>query len=492
MRIERPRGMAAFVVIWLGQLLSAAGTRMINFALAIWVWQQTGRASDLALLTLMAFAATVVVSPMVGSLVDRIGQRTSIIVSDVGSVLTTVAALVLFATGAASFWPLVAVNTISGAFLAFQYPAYAKLITLLLVKEQYTRANGMLSLVRSVPAIFAPGIAGLLIAYSGIWSVLLVALASFGIAIVTVLLIALPKRPEIQADPGGSRFWKDSILGFRYLFRRAGFLGMQAILFVVGLVSAMGFIVLTPLVLIKADNNEALLGAINSIGAVGGALGALLVSVLRPPSRKIWWILGASIVFSLFGRVLMGFGDGLVLWAIAWFVSWMSVPFVEAYSLTIWQQKIPPAVQGRVFAAMQFISQLALLIGFSVTGALIDRVFEPQAREGYGLVALFEPVVGTGPGAGMKLVFLLSGLIGIAAALYGIFARSVRDLEILVPDHGAADPSSPEGDAASDPGTQEKVSPIVGASLAGAEHEPASLTDVPSTASTVNERREDR
>jgi len=154
--------MTGFSVLWAGQVLSAVGTRMTNFALGIWVWQQTHRASDLALLTLVAYGATVLCSPLAGSVVDRLQRRWTLIISDLGSAMSTVAALALFLRGTPSLWQLLVVNALTGGFLAFQLPAYAAAITAMTAKDQYTRANGMLSLARSLPAIFAPalGIAG--------------------------------------------------------------------------------------------------------------------------------------------------------------------------------------------------------------------------------------------------------------------------------------------------------------------------------------------
>src|SRR5918911_1145893 len=125
---RRPTGIAAFTVLWLGQVLSTVGTRMTNFVLGIWVWQRTGQASDLALLIFSAFAATVLASPVAGSFVDRWNRRVTIMLSDLGSAAATLVTLVLFLTGTVELWQLVVVNAVTGAFLAFQGPAYGAAI----------------------------------------------------------------------------------------------------------------------------------------------------------------------------------------------------------------------------------------------------------------------------------------------------------------------------------------------------------------------------
>jgi MFS transporter, DHA3 family, macrolide efflux protein len=296
-----------------------------------------------------------------------------------------------------------------------------------------------MSLVRSLPVVFAPAVAGALLSVTSISTVILVDLLSYVVAIGTVFLVALPPLPRAEERKPIS-LWKDSLVGLEYIARHRGLAGMQAMLFVVGLLSAMGYLVLTPLVLSRtADGHgEAALGLVQSVGAVGGVLGALVLGALRPPANKMARVLLGILVFSVLGRILLGVGDALVFWTAAWFCSWLCVPFIEGYSMAIWQEKVPPAVQGRVFAASQLVQQLALPIGFVITGPLADRYLEPEMMPGGSLEPVFGHLVGTGPGAGMALVFLVSGVLGILTALAGFVVRAVRDLERLIPDANVA------------------------------------------------------
>ena len=91
-----------------------------------------------------------------------------------------------------------------------------------------------------------------------------------------------------------------------------------------------------------------------------------------------------------------------------------------------------------MFATRRLIAWLVSPIATLAAGPLADYVFEPAMREGGGLAGTFGWLVGTGPGAGMSLMILLSGL---AAALVGFGAygvRAVREAERLLPDHDAA------------------------------------------------------
>lgn len=436
MLVRRPTGFAAFTTLWSGQLVSVLGTRMTNFALSIWIWQETGRASDLALMTFCAFAATVVTSPVAGVLIDRWDRRVTIALSDAAAAAATLVLLVLFLTDSAAVWHLYAVNLVSGAFMAFQVPAYSATISLIMEKQHFPRANGMLSLARSVPGIFAPAAAAAVLAATTVETVLVFDVLSCLAAVATVFLVVIPQpKRDGQRRRGG--IWRDSLFGFRYILARPGLLGLQGVMFAIATFAAMGWILLTPMIMARSGDSEIQVGVVMSIGAVGGVIGGALLGVLPSTTRKMVRLLAAIVVFSVLGRILLGVGDSLAVWAVAWFFAWMCIPFIDGYGEAIWQEKVDPGVQGRVFAARQMCDNLAMPIALGVAGPLADFVFEPAMRPGGALEPVFGGIVGTGPGAGMALVFLLTGALGVAVAAVGFATSTVRRVEALIPDHDA-------------------------------------------------------
>jgi hypothetical protein len=114
------------------------------------------------------------------------------------------------------------------------------------------------------------------------------------------------------------------------------------------------------------------------------------------------------------------------------------MPFTNGASQAIWQAKVAPDVQGRVFAARRLIAWLSGPITPLIAGALADYVTEPAMRSGTWLAATFGPVVGTGPGSGMALQFVCAGIGYMATVLLVfLFVPAVRDLEDRLPDHDA-------------------------------------------------------
>lgn len=448
MLLKRPSGFAGFTTLWFGQVLSALGTRMTNFALSIWVWQQTGSATDLALLLFFAFGATVLFSPMAGALVDRWDRRLTLALSDAGAAGATAIMLILFLSGSAEVWHLFAVNFVIGAFLAFQLPAYYSTITLMMEKGRYPRANAMMFAVRSAPVIFAPGLAAAVLSATSIEAILLADVVSCVFGITAVLLVRMPAMPE-PTEVETPNLWQDCLFGFRYMLARPPLARFEAVLFAINLFAAIGFVLLIPMILARGGS-EIQLGIVQSIGAVGGVAGVLVLSALKPTRHKMFRMLVAMVAFSVLGRILYGVGDTFLLWGIALlFVHWC-IPFIDGYAQSIWQEKVEPAAQGRVFGSRQFIEDLTVPIGALIAGPLVDHVVEPWFVEGQGGAESLGWLVGTGAGAGMALMFVVIGVLGVLVAVVGFAAPSVRNIETILPDFDEIEPPAQPARAPAD------------------------------------------
>jgi hypothetical protein len=134
---------------------------------------------------------------------------------------------------------------------------------------------------------------------------------------------------------------------------------------------------------------------------------------------------------------MMGLGRGFYVWAAASFLSLFIIPIINGSNQAIWQSKVAPDVQGRVFATRLLIAQISVPFSFLAAGPLADRVFEPAMRQGGSLVPLFGGLVGSGAGAGMGLMLVIVGVFGSFAGLCGYAFHSVRNAEDILPDHDA-------------------------------------------------------
>jgi hypothetical protein len=115
-----------------------------------------------------------------------------------------------------------------------------------------------------------------------------------------------------------------------------------------------------------------------------------------------------------------------------------SYPSLNGSTQAIWQSKVAPDVQGRVFAVRRLIAQITAPLALLLAGPLADRVFEPAMQPGGTLAGPLGWLVGNAPGSGMSLILLATGLLGVAVGLVGYLIPKIRDVETLLPDHDAA------------------------------------------------------
>jgi len=433
----RPMGMFAFIVIWIGQLISVLATNMTAFALTIWAFEETGQATALALVQVFFITPFLIISPIAGVMVDRYNRKLMMMLSDLGAGVATVAILILHSLGILEIWHLYVAAVIQGTFNAFQWPAYSAAITLMVPKEQYGRANGLMSLVEMGPQVLAPLMAGALIGVIGLQGILLIDIATFTFAIGSLLVVYIPqprKTHEGRTAEGG--MWKEAIYGFQYIFERPSLLGLQLVFFVGNFFAGIAFAILAPMVLSRTGNNEVIFGSVQSIAAAGGIVGGLLMSAWGGFKRQVNGVLIGWMVSGLIGTTLFGVGRGLLFWGITGFLGAMFVPIINGSNQAIWQAKVAPDLQGRVFSARRLIAWLASPITPIIGGLLADFVLEPAMQPGGSLTSVFGSLVGVGPGAGMSLIFVFMGVGATLVGMVGSLIPAVRDAEDLLPDHG--------------------------------------------------------
>jgi len=434
----RPTGMRAFWVIWAGQVVSLLGTAMTNFGLTIWAYQETGEATALALIGFFFITPMVILSPTAGAIVDRSNRKTMMMLSDLAAGLTTIVQLALLLTGNLEIWHLYITAAVAGTFQTFQWPAFSAAITLMVPKEQYGRANGLLQLANAASGIFAPLLAAALLGFIGLTGIMAIDVVSFAFAIGALLFVFIPQPERSEAGrEAKANLWQESLYGFRHILRRPSLLGLQLVFMGGNLFAGLGFTLMAPLILARTGNNELILGSVNTAGAIGGVVGGLAMSAWGGPKRRVLGVLGGWLLFGLLGGTLFGLGQALPIWLIASFAAAFFGPIIDASNQAIWQAKVEPDVQGRVFGTRRMIAWAISPLAHLIAGPLADQVFEPAMQPGGGLAGTFGSLVGTGAGTGMSLILFVCG-IGIAlVAIVGYMTRVVRNAEDILPDFDA-------------------------------------------------------
>ncbi|RPI33723.1 MAG: MFS transporter, partial [Chloroflexota bacterium] len=410
-----PNKLRSFYILFAGQALSLLGTGMTRFAVMIWAFEKQGTATTLALLGFFTCISYVVASPFAGVLVDRWDRRKVMLVADLGAGLMTGAMLVLFASGRLEIWHLYLAEVLAGAFEAFQEPAYFASISLLVPREQYTRVNGLIALGRSSARVFAPALAGLALQAMGLGAVMAIDLATLALALASLaLFVRIPAPPvTLEGRQAAGNFWHQVRFGFAYIYRRPGLRGLLLTFFMMNFFGTVTyFAVLSPLVLTRSGGNEITLGIVRTVMGVGGVVGGLFISLWGGPRRKVYGYLLSMMFSFLLGDLMMAVSRSVGGWAFAGFFAELTIPFIISPYFALWQELTPPDVQGRIFATRDMIQVTSQPVGYLAGGLLADRLFEPFMGSGSPVAGLLSQLVGSGPGSGMAVMFLMTSLLG--------------------------------------------------------------------------------
>lgn len=425
-------GMWVFVVVWFGQLISLLGSGLTNFALGVWVYEQTGSVTQFALISLFISLPLILIAPIAGTTVDRWNRRWVMIFGDTGASLSTLVVALLIVTGYLEVWHIYLMTLVSSTFNAFQQPAYSATVTQLVPKQHLGRGVGMIQLGQAFAQLIAPMLAGTLIVSIKLKGIIVIDFATFIFALVTLLFVRFPNVKTSSSDKARLRdFLKQSGYGWTYLSARPGLVGLLFLLttsnFLLGTVS----VLVTPLVLSVAS--APILGIIMSIGGMGMVAGSLTISTWGGPKRQMNSVFGFMLLSGVC-ILAVGLRSSIVLFGVAAFLFFFSLPIIRVSCQVIYQKKVSLELQGRVFALNGSIATASLPLAYIIAGPLADYVFEPLMEVDGFLASSIGKVIGVGEGRGISLMFILLGLSLIILTIAAYQYPSLRKVEDDLPD----------------------------------------------------------
>jgi MFS family permease len=426
------RGMTAFLVIWAGQVVSVLGSYLTGFALAVGIYQQTGSATLFALITLVTTVPGMLLLPFAGALVDRWDRRWAMIVSDSGAGIATLALALLIWRGRLELWQIYVLMSVISTFSALRWPAFTAATTMLVPSRHLGRAAGLNQLGEAAAQILSPLLAGALVVTIGRQGVVLIDFASYLFAIATLLVVRIPRPLASTVDgPAKGSLWQEARSGWSFIRERPGLLAVLTLFAVTNSGLGLVQVLLSPMILSFASPD--VLGRVLTVAGCGMLVGGLVMSAWGGPRRRVAGILGFLLLQGLI-LPLGGLRASALLIAAGAFLYLLAMPVIVGTSQAIWQSKVPPGLQGRVFAVRRMVAISTLPLAYLSAGPLADRVFEPLMAVGGPLAGSVGLVIGVGKGRGIALMFIATGVfIVLAVAAASRFPRLVR-LESELPD----------------------------------------------------------
>ena len=423
--------MRIFLTVWFGQVISLLGSKLTEFALGVWVYQKTGSITQFALTILLIYLPNVLISPIAGALIDRWNRRWAMVLSDSVTGISTLVVMGLVFRNHLEIGHVYLAIVISSCFNAFQLPAYAAATTQLVPKQYLSRANGMVQISKATAKLISPILAGFLIKTVQLEGILLIDVATFLIALVTLLSIRFPPVRTKTKPVKVKQLLRETISSWNYITKRLGLVRLLAFIAVTYFTAGSLEVLFWPFVLNFASSTE--LGMVLSIGGCGMLFGSLLMSTWKGPKRRVDAIIGFVALQGVL-IVLGGWRSSLILAGIGIFGYLFAQPIIVSCNQTIWQSKIPIRLQGRVFALQVMLERSLAIVAYLVIGPLTDHLLEPLMAVDGLLAPSVGQFLGVGPGRGIGLLLCLLGLVNLFTAAVAATDPRLRHVEAEVPD----------------------------------------------------------
>ncbi|MGN0623386.1 MAG: MFS transporter [Oscillospiraceae bacterium] len=413
-----------FIILWLTQSLSALGSAMTNFALVIWLYNDSGSALTTAMLTICSYAPYVVMSIFAGAISDKWNKKAVMLVCDSFAAMCTVAVLVLLKTGSLQVWHLYVLNALNGLMNTVQQPASDVAVTMLTPKKHYQKTSGMRSFSNSLVTILTPVFATALTALAGVEAVIAFDLITFFTAFILLLLFIRIPEPERKDEKNESVF-QTAKSGLCYLKANKGILWLILFLAAINFIASIYEAALPAMVLSKSS--ETVLGAVNACVGIAALAGSVIATLAPAPKSRVRVICNCLLFSMSTENFLLAFGDSPFVWCAGAVMGWIFIPLMNANMDVIFRTKIPAEMLGRVYSARNTLQFFTIPLGYFLGGLLVDRLFEPLMENTSS--RLLTTLFGTGKGSGAAFLYFVIGIAGVAVCLIFRRIKHIRELK---------------------------------------------------------------
>ena len=392
-----------FLLLWAGELISSIGGGLTSFGLGVYIFNMTGSAAQMALVTLLGFLPPLILGVPAGVLADRYDRRLLMMIGDGLSAVGIIYILICMIRGQATLLQICVGISVSAVFSALLEPSYKATVTDLLTKEEFSKANGLVSLAGSARYLFSPIIAGLLLGISDVRLLLIIDICTFFVTVICAAVVrkGIPTNESDEAAP-----FIDSLReGWKIITKNQGVLFLVIVTAFVTLFMGMFQILAEPFILSFADART--LGIAETICACGMLFTALVLGI-RGIRRGYALLLGSSL--ALAGAFMVGFGiiQNMIPVCVFGFLFFATLPVANNCLDYLIRTRIPSDAQGRAWGLIGLISQSGYVVAYALSGTAADAV---------GAVS------GRGAGGGASVVIKAAGVMMILIAAGMVVGR---------------------------------------------------------------------
>ena len=408
--------------LWFGQTLSWTGSAMSFFAIGVWIFETTGRASALSTILFTVGIVGVVTGPFGGVLADRFPRKQLIISFDLVIAFLMCVIGYFAINDQLTIAMLIPFALAFGIFEIAHWTTWSAFLGDVVKKQHVTKISALFESAEAFSVLLGPIGGALIYSYFGLSGVILVDLITCFIGIVTISLFKSEKQIK-KTKLSFKNIYTDLHEAYVWLKNQKGLLALVSILSISNFFWGFTTVLLPPIVLTFSDARG--LGIIESTIGLAFLVGSIIS--LRY-SEYLQGNIKLAIQCGLLGGISLIFGSlrpSIFLLCIFGIISGVSGTVQYTISSGAWLAITNSDIRGRALALRGTIAQMLRPIGVLIAGPLGDYLefsFYPDNNE------LLSPIIGTGPGRGYALLFLLVGILYICVWLINYQNKNLKSL----------------------------------------------------------------
>ena len=402
-------GFKKFLALWTGELISSIGGGLTSFGLGVYVCQKTGSAAGMALVTLLGFLPTLLLSVPAGVLADRYDRRLLMMIGDGCSGLGILYILICMMNGGASLAQICIGVFISAVFSSLLEPSYRATITDILSKEEFSKASGLVSLAGSARYLFSPIIAGFLLGVSDISLLLIIDICTFFVTITATAIVRKGITAKVSEEK--QSFGESLKEGWNAVHGDKGVFLLIMVSSAITMFMGILQILVEPMVLSFADAKT--LGIAETLCACGMLSSGLFLGIIGI-KRDYVKVLQISLFMAGIFMIGMSLFENIVPICIFGALFFAMLPLANNAMDYLARTNIPDELQGRAWGLIGFLSQIGYVVAYAVSGL---------AADGLGNLS------GRGVGRGAAIMILISGILLAVTALTLLRLSAIKGLE---------------------------------------------------------------
>jgi MFS family permease len=373
-----------FFYLWLGLLISIAGTQMQIWAIFWHIRTLTEEPIALGGVGLARIFPVIIFSLIGGAIADSFNRRRILFITQTSAALIALTLAVFTQFGNITIWHIYALTALQAVAVAFDGPARQALVPNLVPARDLPNAFSMTSLAFQTGAIVGPAISGFAIAYGGQEAVYFVNAGSFLAVIVALVLIGdIPQKASGLVKPVS---WTSIREGIVFILNKPIILSTMLLDFVATFFASAN--TLMPIIAVDVLKVGVLeYGWLSAAQSVGAVLAALVISQIREIRRQGPIFLGAVVVFGV-ATVLFGLSSSFVLAWCALAVTGAADSVSTIIRNTIRQLQTPDHIRGRMTSVNMIFFQGGPQLGEVEAGVVAQLFGAPFAIVSGGIACI--------------------------------------------------------------------------------------------------------